>query len=320
MIAVMTAPAAPGATPAGPDQGKLSFYVAEPYSRRTNERLRLTTWEKLDFGITSFIYGLSNGLSFAAASETNNLTGPMVVGALAYTGLGVLYLNTARIDRGDLPLVLAITSYIPATTGLVALTVPSLSSKAGASMVAGSGLLALPLAYFAGAATDLDPGDAQLVRDAGFWGLLWGVTAGLVSMPSDPDPSFRTAGITGLVGLYGGLGLGLLAASYSDVSLERVRVSTWGGYGGAVIGVLIAAASQQDARGAYTSFAVGSALGVFLTFLSTSSIDAVPADAGFDGKKPVSSLRYLEPSVLPVVDHDGRIKPRLGLNLVRGRF
>jgi hypothetical protein len=126
-------------------------------------------------------------------------------------------------------------------------------------------------------------------------------------------------GVAGLVGLYGGLGLGLLAASTSDISLERVRVTTWGGYGGAVVGALIAAGTESEASGAFRNVAVGSALGVLVTFISTGSIDAIPPGAHLDGKQ-LSSLRYLEPSLLPIVERDGRTQPRLGLNLARGRF
>jgi hypothetical protein len=313
MLGLVNFAPAPGLSQAEP--GKPGFYVLEPYSPRTNERLRLTTWEKLDFGISAFVYGLSLGASFGGAADSENILTPMAVGALAYTGLAAVYVNTAQIDRGDLPLVLAITAYLPTTTGLVMLAGSTDSPQAAAGIMAGAGLLSLPLAYLAAANSDLDPGDTQLVRDAGFWGGAWGVGLAL----STDEVSERTVGIAGLVGLYGGLGLGLLAANYSDVSLERIRVTTWGGYGGAVLGGMIAAGAQEDLNGLFRDLALGSALGVLVTFLSTSSIDAVPADAQMDGK-PVSSLRYLEPTVLPIVERDGRTQPRLGLNLARGRF
>src|SRR5579862_3146145 len=49
-------PARPGEEPA-PSDGVV--VRREPYSLKTKERLRLTTWEKLDFGTTAFLYGLS---------------------------------------------------------------------------------------------------------------------------------------------------------------------------------------------------------------------------------------------------------------------
>jgi hypothetical protein len=298
----------------GPDPKKPGFYVVEPYSQHTNERLRLTTWEKLDFGTTSFLYGLTTGLSFAVATEARNPLPAMVVGSLAYTGLSVLYVNTATIDRADLPLVLAITNYLPMTATLIALASETSSAQAAGTVVAGAGLLSLPLAYWAAASTDLDPGDTQLVRDAGFWGLTWGVTGALAA---DFEWGRRT-GISGLVGLYGGMGLGLLAARYSNVSLERVRVTTWGVYGGAILGGLTAAASDNDDESVFAGIAVGSALGALITFISTGSIDEPPAEAQFQA--PKASLRYLEPALLPLVDRQGRSQPKLGLNLVRGRF
>jgi hypothetical protein len=314
-LPALTPPVSSATAPAAPAPGKDSFYVLEPYSTRTRERLRLTTWEKLDFGITAFIYGLSTGAAFGGATNADNVIGSMVVGSLLYTGLSLVYVNTAQVDRGDLPLTLAISSYVPLTAGLITLSTGNINGRAGAAVVAVSGLLALPAAYWAGAVTDLDPGDTQLVRDAGFWGAVWGVTTALAS---SEWPSDRTVGIAGMLGLYGGLGLGLLAANTTDISLERVRVTTWGGYGGAIIGVLVAAANESSAREAYGFFAGGSALGVILTFALTASIDAPPVNATF-GPRPVS-LRYLEPALLPLVDREGRTRAHPGVSLLRGRF
>jgi hypothetical protein len=306
---------APSLGPAPPAAGKESFYVFEPYSRRTGERLRLTTWEKLDFGVSAFLYGLSTGAAVGAATDSGNIIGSMVVGSLLYTGLSMVYVNTAKVDRGDLPLTLAISSYVPLTTEFITLATDTNPGRAGASVVAISGLLALPAAYWVASVTDLDPGDTQLVRDCGFWGAVWGVSAAFASSPSASE---RSVGIGGMVGLYGGLGLGLLAASTTNISLERVRVTTWGGYGGAIIGGLIAAANSSSQRETFGMVAGGSALGVIVTFASTSSIDAMPANASY-GDRPVS-LRYLEPALLPVVDRAGRTRAQAGVSFVRGRF
>ena len=121
---------------------------------------------------------------------------------------------------------------------------------------AATGLLAVPLAVAATHWLDLDPGDTQLVRDAGFWGLVLG-TAGTLGFGGDTEtfgdfesyrqPSSRKIAVAGLAGLYGGLACGALAASQSEVSLERVRVATWGGYGGALVGALLMAGAS-DAR------------------------------------------------------------------------
>lgn len=311
--------AAPSAGPVVPplvEPGKESFYVLEPYSRKTKERLRLTTWEKLDFGVSAFIYGLSTGAAFGGATESENILVPMVIGSLAYTGLAVGYVNAADVDRGDLPLALAITSYVPLTAGLVSLAADASSSRTSATLITASGLVALPIAYWAGSVTDLDPGDMQLVRDAGFWGVIWGVTGAIATAPVTAESSFdRRAGVLGMVGLYGGMGLGLLAAKYTDVSLERVRVTTWGGYGGAIIGALIAAADKSSDRAVFGHVAIGSAAGVLLAFATTAAIDRPPTNATFG-----SSVSLLEPTLLPVVDRDGQVRAQPGLTVVRGRF
>jgi hypothetical protein len=309
---------APSLTPPVPPAGKESFYVLEPYSTRTKERLRLSTWEKLDFGVSAFLYGLSTGASFGLATDTDNIIGSMVVGSILYTGLGALYVNTAQVDRGDLPLVLGIASYVPLTATFITLAADTNSGKAAATAVTAAGLVALPAAYWAGSVTDLDPGDTQLVRDAGFWGTIWGVTTALATAPDAGNPSGRRIGIGGMIGLYGGLGMGLLLASQTDISLERVRVTTWGGYGGTLLGFLVAASDKSTERGLWGHLAVGSALGVLVTFAATASIDAAPANADF--KDRTVSLRYLEPALLPVVDRAGRTRPQAGVNLLRGRF
>jgi hypothetical protein len=76
----------------------------------------------------------------------------------------------------------------------------------------------------------------------------------------------------GLLGLGSGLGLGLLAANTTEVSLERVRVSTWGGYGGAVLGALlgVSAADQDKEAGLYKGITIGALTGLVITFVASS--------------------------------------------------
>ena len=229
----------------------------EPYSLRTSERLRLTTWEKMDFGVTAFLYGMSVGFTYTLGQSngSNATAAPVALGALAYTLGAVGYLNTGNPDRGDLPLVLAITSYVPTTTLLVAnIAYDNPDAKNTAYAVAAAGLLAAPLAVLAASKLDLDPGDTQLVRDAGFWGLVLGTT-GMLGFGGETRndfgfeqysaPSGRRIATAGLLGLYGGLALGTIAAAKSETSLERVRVTTWGGYGGAVLGLLLSVGGRQ---------------------------------------------------------------------------
>jgi hypothetical protein len=165
----------------------------------------------------------------AAASEVDDfksMVGPVVLGSLVYTGLAIGYVNLAHPDRGDLPLTLAISSYVPLTTTLGALVADVQDGKTVAGVTAGAALVSIPLAYLAAANTDLDPGDTQLVRDAGFWGLIIAFSTAVATTEyGDVTPR---VGAIGLAGLYGGMGLGLLAAHYSEISLERTRVTTWG--------------------------------------------------------------------------------------------
>ena len=257
----------------------------EPYSLRTSERLRLTAWEKLDFGVTSFIYGASLGVSLGIATRSND-AGPVVLGALAYTGASVAFLAAANPDRGDLPLALGIVSYVPMTTLLFsAAAYPHASSKDQAVATTVSSVVSLPLAVVAAQHLDLDPGDTQLIRDAAFWGLVLSVTgtegfgASHSAYGTVTAPAARTVAVAGLVGLYGGLGLGLIAARNTEISLERVRVTTWGGYGGAVLGALIGASSRDSARGIWSGITVGSLVGLGITFLATGSLDGIPPES-----------------------------------------
>lgn len=294
------------------------LYLLEPFSTQTNERLRISTWEKLDFGITSFLYGMSTGLSMAAAGETDSVEGvvsTVVIGSLVYTGLAVAYVNLAKPDRGDLPLTLAISSYLPLTAVLGAMAAEVEDARAVAGTAAGAALLSIPLAYLAAARTDLDPGDTQLVRDAGFWGgVIAFSAASAASLGAGDNDLGRASGAAGLAGLYGGMGLGLLAARYSEVSLERIRVTTWGGYGGGLLGVLLGMSSENADESVFTGLAAGSAIGLVVTFLSTSSIDKAPDETR------VSSVRYLEPTMLPLVGRDGRAGLHPGVSVARGRF
>jgi hypothetical protein len=295
----------------------------EPYSRKTSERLRLTIWEKVDFGVTSFLYGMSVGLSFALSQEeqtTSSVLTPMAVGAVVYTLGAVAFLNFANPDRGDLPLTLAITSYIP-TTMLMAITAadPDASGRTLSTLLAVSGVVSIPTAVLAAHYFDLDPGDTQLVRDAGFWGLVLS-TVGTLGFGGSREayyggyqkPSGRTIAVAGLVGLYGGLGLGLLGASVSEVSLERVRVTTWGGYGGAVVGLLLGAAASGDntrEKNIYRGTVFGALAGLAITFFTTGGLDGIPEEE----PKRTSWYRRLTPTMVPMAGSNGSVQPGFGL-------
>lgn len=289
----------------------------EPYSLRTSERLRLTTWEKLDFGVTSFLYGMSLGFTYSLGQSGGPSTGPVALGALLYTIGAVVYLQAGDPDRGDLPLALAITSYLPTTTLLVAnLAYENPDERSVSLAVAATGVVALPVAIIAARNLDLDPGDTQLVRDAGFWGMVLGTTGvlgfgGRTRSESGFEiyegPSGRMVAGVALSGLFGGLALGTLGAMNSEVSLERVRVATWGGYAGAVFGALLGASS--DERGVYRGVGIGALLGLTITFFATHGLDGIPAE---DAPRR-SAVSRLTPSLVPIVQANGA--PSLGLGL-----
>lgn len=299
----------------------------EAYSTRTTERLRLTTWEKLDFGVTSFLYGMMAGFSFSLGSDSTDsgsATMPIALGALAYTLGAVTFLQVAKPDRGDLPLALAITSYVPTTTLLIAnIAYDNPDDKKAALAVAGAGLLSIPIAIAATQKLNLDPGDTQLVRDAGFWGLMLGTFGTLgfggqtttTSFPgstfeSYQSPSTRTIASVAAIGLYGGLGLGVLAATQSEVSLERVRVTTWGGYGGGILGALMGLGVNGSEVGTYRGLTIGMLAGLIITFASTSGLDGIPPE---DAPAPRASGSPLTPTLLSATGADGRSLPTFGL-------
>jgi hypothetical protein len=310
---VVVTPATPiPAPPPGPavsHDGDTVLRV-DPYSVRTAERLRLTTWEKLDFGVTSFLYGMSLGGSYALTLDREDeATTPIALGALVYTLGAVGYLSVGHPDRGDLPLALAITSYVATSTLLLSnLLFPDADPKKTGIAVTVAGLAAIPMALVATHALDLDPGDTQVVRDAGFWGLVLGTTSCLAfradtitvdygygtTYSYDRQPSNRTIATWGAAGLFGGLGLGALAAAHSELSLERIRVTTWGGYGGGLVGALLVAGGRGSEQAVFTGITVGAGLGLVVTFLTTGGLDGIPPETSV-----VS--RFLPRGMIPAV-------------------
>jgi hypothetical protein len=323
-----TAPPAAGDVPPRSDGGDGVVIRRETYSTRTSERLRLSTWEKVDFGSSAFLYGMSVGFSYALSSGDvdDKLLPAMTIGALAYTTGAVAYLQVGNPDRGDLPLVLAITSYVPTTTLLVSSALrDNPEGQDTALAVAGSAVLAIPAAVIAARKLDLDPGDTQLVRDAGFWGLVLATTGTLAfggettnnyGFEQYISPTDRKIAAFGLAGLYGGLALGTIGALNSEVSLERVRVTTWGGYGGSILGLMLGAGTDNGDRGVYAGMTIGGALGLLITFLATSSLDGIPPeDAATAARRPSrwAQSRWA-PSLLPIAGVDGRTKTGLGIS------
>jgi hypothetical protein len=294
---------------------------------RTSERLRLTAWEKLDFGVTAFLYGMSVGFSYAIGLDPNDAgsaTLPIALGATAYTLGAVAYLKLANPDRGDLPLALAITSYIPTTVLLVAnVAQDNPDSTKTALWVASAGILSVPIAIAATQKLDLDPGDMQLVRDAGFWGLALGTIGTLgfggsttsysfdASYSYYQSPSARAVAGVGLVGLAAGLGIGTIAAANSEISLERVRVTTWGGYGGAVVGAIIGLGVNKGREAdTYRGLAIGALAGLIITFAASGGLDGIPPESASASR--AVGPRWT-PTLLSARGVGGRASPTFGI-------
>jgi hypothetical protein len=319
-------PARPATAPDEPVPSDGVVVRQEPYSLKTSERLRLTTWEKLDFGVTAFLYGMSVGFSYSLSLDqqrAGDVLPPIAIGALVYTLGAVAFLNLAHPDRGDLPLALGITSTLPTTTLLVAnVAFDHPDARKIALATAAAGLISVPAAVMAAHELNLDPGDTQLVRDCGFWGLLL-ATTGTLGFGGSTDmfgyystPSSHSIATAGLLGLYGSLGLGAVAAAGTEISLERVRVTTWGGYGGAILGVLLGAAAGSNngslsTRDSYRGLTVGALAGLTITFLASSGLDGIPPE---DAPAPRAAAPRLVPTLLPVAGLDGQPRPMLGLS------
>jgi len=300
---------------------------ADSYSARTNERLRLGMLEKLEFtlaatafgGAVGFLYGMSD-VPDGADGEARAPERIAVSGSLLYAAAAVTYLGLASPDRGDLPLVMSIAGYVPVTAlfGLVLLDPEANEGNIGPP-VAASALLSLPAAVLAARWLDLDPGDAALVRDAGFWGLMMGTigTRGFGAsafrdshgFAHDRSPSSRAISITALAGMYGGLALGAVGAGWAEVSLERVRVCTWSGYAGAALGAVLMLSSDYK-RTVYRGATVGALVGLTTAYVLTGGLDTIPS-----GTRMVERVTpaTFTPLVTTISSAEGEVRPAFGL-------
>ena len=126
--------------------------------------------------------------SRSASTAIRQTSAPVALGAVAYTVGAVAYLQLGEPDRGDLPLALAISS-LHADDDAAGRQHRQRQSRIreGRAVTAIVGLLSIPVAIVAARQLDLDPGDMQLVRDAGFWGLVLGTTGMLAFGGSTGD-------------------------------------------------------------------------------------------------------------------------------------
>jgi hypothetical protein len=287
------------------------------FLRRSGERLELGIWEKLDFTATMFSYGLGSGVAFATGykCEAGCLAGAVAAGAAVFGGSALYYLFKMNPDRGDLPLIMAITSYLPLTTTFISIladadgeVIPLATSIAS--------LVALPLALTLGYNTDLDPGDTQLVRDSLFWGIGFGL-AGYVGFGVTDDMTPKTLVLSGLIGAAIGGGTGLWLSQVSEPTLERIRVTTWGGYAGGALGLLVGLAAGTDrffAIGAMGGAALGLGLGAYFS----ASLDEIPGAAQW--VRNGGTIRSGTPTVLSYIGKDGRRRTMPGVEILAGNW
>ena len=93
-----------------------------------------------------------------------------------------------------------------------------------------------------------------------------------------------------------------------------MRVTTWGGYGGAVLGLLFSLTGDIEDRDAFRGLSIGSAAGLLITFLATSGLDGIPPD---DIGVVRSASRRFVPTMMPMARGNGAHAPGFGL---AGRF
>jgi hypothetical protein len=180
---------APGAA-AAPTQGAIRRLLGrivipgrpEPvtFSLETGEAIGIPWWEHLEFMVTAAAYGITVGLAFDAVliHSSNETVIPPILLAVGFGGSAALYAAFGSPDRGDYPLALTIMAGVPAAALMITAIASGPYTSAGRNIgnapygvaVGVGGVAAVPLALLLAAYVDVDPGDMQLVRDAGALG------------------------------------------------------------------------------------------------------------------------------------------------------
>lgn len=144
------------------------------------------------------------------------------------------------------------------------------------------------------------PGRVSFTSSAAIWGGLISAFA-TSALVSDPDARSQNAFVVGSMGYNAGLVAGLLFGPSLAPSVTRVRLTDLGGlFGGlAASGGYALLARHVDSRIALGSAAIGSALGLGLTWWATSGMpadhshDTLPPAIGAGESRAVSALRPL---------------------------
>ena len=106
-----------------------------------------------------------------------------------------------------------------------------------------------------------------------------------------------------LVSLYAGIGAGVLWASYTDVSVERSRFATWGGYLGSLLGLGLAGfAGAREPDALLWGMLLGAGGGLTLFGGAAAGLDDLAAG-------PLAEIvsAGVRPSAFPTVAGDGDI-------------
>jgi hypothetical protein len=273
-------------------------------------------WETADYVVTSLGYGLGIGIAYDVAwlpDDSFDAAMPVAVVAMtATTALAGIYLGLGKPDRGDLALTLTIVADLPLTAMLIGIARDDSGDHRTSAATAVAGTAAIPIAAIVAHNVTVDPGAMTLAREFGFWGMVLGAagTTGFGRSRSCDDyyghcsndsPSGRVIAIAALLGLYGGLGLGGVVGTNFPVSVERARVTTLGGYAGALLGGIAGIRAYDDERG-LAVLAVGAALGLSLTYVATSGMD-VSTTAAANNDTEASSV---VPTLMPTIERSGK--------------
>ena len=76
-------------------------------------------------------------------------------------------------------------------------------------------------------------------------------------------------------------------------------MTTWGGYGGAILGALIGASGNSGNQGVWGGITIGSLVGLGLTLVVTSGMDGIPPETTTVAKAPPSWAPIVTASSTP---------------------
>lgn len=271
--------------------------------QRASSASGFTAGDRADLIVSETAFGLVLG-GFSVAGAGTSDYWPLVLGGALGGGAATAF-SLIDKDRGDVPLVLGLTSLVPATVYLAFRILPEIpNERSAATASAWTGMLSVPAAMILSQFVSPDPARAELVRQGADWGLLLGALGGRYAAPSALYQRWNFG--AALLGLYFGLGMGVLAANaLPAVEVDSVRLTAIGGYVGVGLGYTLESVFA-DGRQPSLGTAIGGLAGLGATALTLYLADR---PRRFRSSKHAS----LTPTLVPVVESSGRLAPALGL-------